>query len=194
MLYGRKWREYAEQWDRMKITPGREAEFAKIAAYAFANRQRYLVLEENTGVPWAMIACMHKRESDAQDKEGNPLFTSYLGNGQPLNRRTTIVPIGRGPFASFEEGGIDALKYDHLDRVTDWRLEKALFYLNAFNGFGHPEIPSPYLFGGTNIQEPGKYTSDNHWSSTTMDRQPGCAAMLWAIIQLDPSSNLKRED
>lgn len=194
MLYGRAWREIAERWDAMQINTNRVMEFNRIAKYAFANRQRYIVIEENTGVPWAMIACMHRRESDAQDHAGNPLFTSYLGNGQPLNRVTTIVPRGRGPFDSFEEGGVDALQYDHLDRVIDWRIEKQLFYMWAFNGFGHPEIPSPYLWGGTNIQQPGKYISDHHWDPTVMDGQPGCAPMLWSIMKLDPSIEQTRED
>lgn len=196
MLYGRKWHEYSLQWDMMKIANVRKLEFVKIAAYAFANRQRYLVIEENTDVPWAMIACIHKRESDAQDHEGNPLFNSYLGNGQPLSRKTTIVPKGRGPFASFEEGAIDALKYDHLTSVKDWRLEKVLYYLEIFNGAGYDirGVPSPYIWGGTNIQKPGKFVSDGRWNGTVMDMQPGCAAILAAIIKLDPSSELKRED
>lgn len=189
MLYGRKWPEYAGQWDRMKITPGRETEFTKLAKFAFDHRQQYLVIEENTGVPWAMIACLHRRESDAD-------FTTYLGNGDKLNRKTVNVPAGRGPFPSFEEGAIDALKYDHLASVKDWRLEKAIYYMEIFNGAGYhnKELPSPYIWGGTNIQRPGKYVSDGRWSSTAMDKQPGCAPILRAIIQLDPSSNLQRED
>jgi lysozyme family protein len=199
MLYGRAWPKLAEQWDAMQINTNRITEFNRIAKYAFTNRQQYLIIEENTGVPWAMIACIHKRESDAQDHAGNPLFTSYLGNGQPLSKRTTIEPIGRGPFESFEEGAIDALDYDHLSRVIEqgadaWRLEKQLFYMWALNGFGHPDLPSPYLWGGTNIQKPGKYTSDHHWDPDFVDPQPGCAPMLWSIMKLDPSIECKRED
>lgn len=194
MLYGRKWREYSELWDNMKINPSRKSEFLHRAQYAVENRQVYLSIEGATGVPWPMTACMHVRESDAQDKHGNPLFTSYLGNGQPLSKRTTIEPIGRGPFKSFEEGAVDALRYDKLTLVNEWRLEKMLFYMNALNGFGHPEIPSPYLWGGTNVQKPGKYIRDHVWSNTVMDSQPGCAPMLWSIMQLEPALQFKRED
>ncbi len=196
MLYGRKWHEYKDQWDRMIINPERKNEFHGIAEYAVLNKDRYYTIERQTGVPWAMIACIHKRESDAQDRYGNPLFTSYLGNGQPLNRKTTIVPKGRGPFDSFEEGAIDALNYDKLTLVVEWRLEKVLFYLEAFNGAGYDMRgkPSPYLWGGTNIQVKGKFTSDNKWSGVAWDKQPGCAAILWAIMQLDPSVTFERED
>jgi len=196
MIYGRKWHEYAEQWDRMVIKNDRKKEFEKIAEYALYNRQRYLVIEENTGVPWSMIACIHKRESNAQDKDGNPLFTSYLGNGQPLNRKTTIVPKGRGPFNSFEEGAVDALRYDKLTNVKEWRLEKVLYYLEIFNGTGYDMrgLPAPYLWGGTNIQKAGKYVSDGPkgWRSNVWDKQPGCAPILKLIFQSD--NEIKRED
>src|SRR5258708_4181352 len=122
MRYAKKWPEYRDQWNAMSIKPTRQKEFDRIAEYAFENRPRYVVIEGNSGVPWPMIACIHKRESDAQDKHGNPLFTSYLGNGQPLNRKTTIVPKGRGPFNSFEEGAMDALRIDGLTSIRDWRL------------------------------------------------------------------------
>lgn len=196
MLYGRAWHEIAEHWDAMQINTNRVMEFNRIAKYAFANRQQYLTVEENTGVPWAMIACIHRRESDAQDRAGNPLFTCYLGNGQPLNRVTTIVPKGRGPFDSFEEGCVDALEYDHLTRIFDWRIEKQLFHLEAFNGFGYRNhgVPSAYIWGGTNIQQPGKYTSDGHWDGDHIDQQPGCAPMLFSIMKLDPSIEQTRED
>lgn len=201
ITYGSQWRKDADRWDRMVIKPKRVNEFTRLAEYAVANRERYLQIEENTGVPWAMIFCVHKRESDVEDHEGNPLFTSYLGNGQPLNRRTTIEPIGRGPFPSFEEGAIDALEYDHLNKVVEqgadaWRLEKQLYYMRLLNGFGYDyhNRPSAYIWGGTNIQEPGKFDRDGHWVPDMMDQQPGCAPMLWSIMKLDPSIECKRED
>ena len=99
-----------------------------------------------------MIAAIHRRESDCD-------FDTYLGNGEPLDEVTTLVPAGRGPFDTWEEGAIDALTYDGLTEVTDWRLEKMLFHLEKYNGLGYhnktPPLPSPYLWAGTNIQEPG---------------------------------------
>lgn len=200
MLYGRMWATYAKQWDAMTIKPARAAEFNERAQYAIDNRSIYMTIERLTGVPWPLIACIHMRESDAQDKHGNPLFTSYLGNGQPLKRRTTIVPKGRGPFLApapqdFIDGAIDALEYDHLTRVIDWRLEKILYNLELFNGFGYfyHGVPSCYLFGGTNIQKVGKFKSDNDWAPNMWDTQPGCAPML-KIIMLDQNLQYQRED
>lgn len=189
MRYSKKWPQYAEWWNDMQIKPSRAKEFDKLAQYAMEHSQPYRVVEDQTGVPWPMIACLHRRESDAN-------FNTYLGNGDPLNRRTIHVPKGRGPFASFEEGAIDALELDGLTKVTDWRLEKIMYYWEIFNGAGYDAhgIPSPYLWGGTNIQVPGKYVADGVWSSVAMDRQPGCCPLLKALMKLDPSIEYKRED
>lgn len=196
MIYGRKWREYAKQWDTMQILPSRAAEAVRAEQYAIKNEDIYSAIEKATGVPWPMVAVDHRRESDAQDASGNPLFTSYLGNGQPLWIKTTIVPIGRGPFvkkgsspdemrSAFITGGLDAYHYDHMDRVTDWRLEKILYYCELFNGAGYDMrgLPSPYLWGGTNIQRKGKFVSDGKFSSTVMDGQLGVAPILAMIMK-----------
>lgn len=189
MQYGRMWPKYAEQWDSMIINASRVREFDNLAKYAMEHSRSYRVIEEQTGVPWPMIACLHQRESGAN-------FNTYLGNGDRLDRKTVNVPAGRGPFASFEEGAIDALHYDRLDRVIDWRLEKILYNMELFNGAGYYNhgLPSPYVWGGTNIQKPGKYVADGQWSSTAIDRQPGCAPLLKSIMKLDPSIEYKRED
>lgn len=188
MKYGSKWPEYAKQWDAMKINASRVAEFDKLARFALANKARYKVIEAATGVPWFLIAVIHRRE-------GNANFNTYLGNGQSLARVTTIVPKGRGPFPTFEAGAIDALKIDGLDKVRDWRIEKCLYYCETFNGFGYANkgLPSPYVWGGTSIQKPGKYVSDGRFSSTVMDTQPGCAPILKCIANLDPSITFTRE-
>src|SRR5262245_66638906 len=81
--YRDKWPEYAQQWDRMKIRANREAEFERIAKRLISHKERYQKVEKDTGVPWWMIAVLHLRESDAN-------FNTYLGNGEPLNRRTRL--------------------------------------------------------------------------------------------------------
>lgn len=188
MRYGAKWPEYARQWDTMEIKPQREGEFKRLARFAVDNKPRYLSIENKTGVPWDLIAVLHRRESDAD-------FSTYLGNGDPLSRRTIHVPRGRGPFKSFEDGAIDALRLDGLSSVIDWRLEKRLYYCELFNGTGYANrgLPSPYIWGGTNIQEPGKYVSDGNFNKIIWDTQPGCAPLLWTIAKLDPTVNFIRE-
>lgn len=189
MRYSTKWPEYAKQWDQMEIKPNRVAEFTKLAQFAVTNKAKYMEIESRTGVMWYHIAVLHRRESDAD-------FNTYLGNGEPLNRKTRLVPKNRGPFPTFLAGAVDALKVDGLSSVIDWRLEKILYYCEVFNGAGYDMrgLPSPYIWGGTSIQKPGKYVADGKFSSSTIDGQPGCAPIVWAIAKLDPSVTFIRED
>lgn len=188
MRYSSKWPEYAREWDAMVINSGRVHEFEGIANKILANKARYRTVEEMTGVKWYHVAVLHMRESD-----GN--FDTYLGNGQSLHHVTTIVPRGRGPFPTFEAGADDALKLDGLSSVIDWRLEKILYYCEIFNGTGYDArgLPSPYLWGGTSIQKPGKYIRDGVFDRHAIDPQPGCAPILATLIKLDPSIQFVRE-
>lgn len=201
MRYRDKWPEYARQCDTMTIRGERESEFRRMAQYAIENKTIYQEVETATEshFPWYAIAIIHKRESDAQDSHGNPLFTSYLGNGQPLSRVTTIVPKGRGPFTgpkAFVNGCLDALHLDRVDKVVPpWPLEKVLFEQEILNGTGYDSrgLPSPYIWGGTSIQKPGKYVADHNFDAGVWDKQLGCAGMIWMIAHLDTSVHLERE-
>jgi len=68
-----------------------------------------------------------------------------------------------------------------------------LYYLTGFNGWGYWPDPSPYIWGGTNIQVIGKYSHDHVYDSLAWDPQPGCAPMLATIAALDHTINLVRE-
>lgn len=206
MIYGRKWHEYGKQWDTMIINASRRSEAQRAAQYAVDHKDIYQQIEKETSVPWPMVAVDHRRESDSQDKFGNPTFQSYLGNGQPLWVKTTIVPIGRGPFCdkgapylemvqAFIEGGKDAYHIDKIDQVKDWQLEKILYYCELFNGAGYDAhgLPSPYLWGGTNIQRKGKFVADHKFSANAMDKQLGVAPILYMIAKIDGSVFYERE-
>lgn len=209
MIYGRKWHEYAKQWDTMMINASRRSEAERAAQYAVDHKDTYFQIEHDTGVPWPMVACDHRRESDRQDSQGNPLFNTYLGNGQALWQKTTIVPLNRGPFIrqddagrdanalmkAFITGAKDAYAIDKLDRVRDWQLEKILYYSELFNGAGYDlrGLPSPYLWGGTNQQKPGKFISDHRFNAQAIDKQLGIAPILWCIAHIDNTVVYERE-
>ena len=189
MRYADIWPRYAGYWDKMVIKPHRD-DFTKDAEMAINHKAIYQQLETATGVPWSMLAVIHRRESDAN-------FSTYLGNGQALSRITTIVPKGRGPFTgpdAFIRGGIDAIRQEGWGSISDWRLEKQLYYCLLFNGVGtEPFHPSSYIWGGTNIQVPGKWIRDHVFDPSVWDPQPGCAPLLKTIAQLDPSVTFTRE-
>lgn len=181
-----------KRWKAAKIT--RATAFDKIARKAFANKQRYVEIarlcrKQGSNMPdsaWAFIAVIHNRESSMD-------FTTHLGQGDPLNKRTVRIPAGRGPFFgsdAFERGAVDAL-IDCAPKAAlankDWSISGILTYLERYNGLGYSRmgIPSPYLWAGTNQYSKGKYIADGVFSATAVDRQLGCAGLLLAIDALD---------
>jgi lysozyme family protein len=126
-------------------------------------------------------------------REGNFNFGTYLGNGQSLSRPTTIVPIGRGPFSSFEDGAVDALKQQGLLGISDWSLERIAYCLEGFNGFGYRAkgVNSPYLWAGTNRYTSGKYVRDHVFDPSMVDAQLGSMAVLWRLCALNAEVNAR---
>lgn len=175
--------EYERLWAQMTVLKTQAV--AVQAKKVIASKARYTEVERRTSVPWFVVGCLHMRESN-----GN--FNTYLGNGQPLNRVTTIVPKGRGPWSSFEDGAADALAIDHLDQVKAWTAARVAYAMESFNGFGYRSpsrnIPSPYLWGGTNIQKPGKFVRDGVYDRSVVDPQIGGMAVLKSIIELDKTA------
>lgn len=145
------------------------------------NKYRYLNIAhqfENPGLKWWLVAVIHYMECSLN-------FSCYLGNGQPLNQRTTIKPVGRGPFKSFEEGAVDAIKLQELDKVTDWSIGNVLYILEGYNGYGYSRyrgINSPYLWSGTNQYISGKYVSDGKYNPDAVSNQIGAAVLLKKLI------------
>lgn len=180
----------------MEFRPNRKAALFKIAERLSSPNAKahYLSVQGKTGVPWYMIALIHERESD-QD------WRTHLHNGDSLLGFTHHVPAGRpiighGPPFSWEESAVDALRYQGLHKIVDWRLEKIAYWLEGYNGWGYHahHVPSAYLWAGSNIYRSGKYTGDGKWSATTVDIQPGCMPLLKAMMAIDGSIQPKRED
>lgn len=208
--YKTEWSKIAERINQMHslIDSKRFTEFERYGRFAIQHKEIYIRAEQETRVPYPLIAAIHRREE--------PSFDCYLGNGQPLNQRTTIEPENRGPFCrtlpatveQFIAGCRDALAIDGLSAVLQqgdiweigsrwgsWPIEKMIFFAERLNGLGYwfKGIPSPYIWGGTNIQVAGKYIRDGVFDSNHWDEQPGVAAILWMIGYLDPSVHFTRE-
>src|SRR6185503_20549865 len=131
----------------------------------------------------------------------NPSFNCYLGNGDPLNRVSTHVPAGRGPFTgpdAFVDGCVDALQLQKMHLIVPpFPIEKCIYYDEIFNGTGYHlhVVPSAYCWAGTRVQKPGKYTRDgpDGWDPNYWDTQPGTAGIYWMIGYLDKSVQFTRE-
>ena len=184
-------------WAKASILPNRIVEVGKVAARltASAAKARYLAISLTTQVPWWVIAVIHEREA-SQD------FTKSLAQGDPLNRPSTHVPRGRGPFFNhptdppgqdaFYRGAIDALQNcpPYAAKWTDWSAGGAMTLLELYNGTGYDDYhheDTPYDWGATTEEQKGKYTGDGQFDPSAWDTQVGCAAMLMAMMAVDKS-------
>jgi lysozyme family protein len=174
--------EYAALWAAMTIPAGRLAAVDAAARRLVAARARYQAVERATGVPWFVVAAIHERESGQS-------WHASLAQGDPWDRRSVHVPAGRGPFASWEDAAVDALRLDHLDKVRDWSPERCCYELELYNGFGYRRhgIHSPYLWSVSSNYRQGKFVADGQWSTATVDRQIGCMPLIRRMMALDPS-------
>lgn len=140
-------------------------------------KSRYLAVEKICDVPWQVVACIHALECSFN-------FKKHLHNGDPIWARTVRVPAGR-PYHNdwtWETSAADALKYDKLDRVDWTNLESALLALEKYNGMGYARMDkaSPYLWGGTQFFERGKYVADGVYDPDATTKQLGVAPLLKA--------------
>lgn len=181
---------YTPLWQAATVTNSSATTQAKLV---LKYKEVYLETQRKTNVPWWAVAIMHLREAGPQDVGR---WKGVLHNGQTIvgtGRRTTIVPIGRGPFADWQTAAYDALvTMNGFNKITDWSPERVAYVLETFNGFGYRGhgIPSPYLWGGTSVQKRGKYVSDGVYNANVMDPQIGGMAVLKELLKLDPSIKL----
>jgi lysozyme family protein/peptidoglycan hydrolase-like protein with peptidoglycan-binding domain len=182
--------EYEQNWANLEIRPARLSDANAVARKAINGKATYQQIERLTGVPWHFAALCHYRESNFD-------FDTYLGNGETLHRATTLVPKGRGPFATFVDGAVDAFRIENFVGAHDWGIARILFRLEAFNGFGYHAkgCNSPYLYGGSTLYGPpearaGKFVRDHVFDSGHVDSQLGTAVILHAMMSLDSSITL----
>lgn len=172
------------RWRDASIEPRHEHEARMIVSRIMQNKARYDSVAGKTGVPYFVIAGLHNMESGGS-------FRAHLHEGSSLNGRTRFIPKGRplkgNPPFTWEFSAIDALEYDRLPAVNWSSLSAMLYAVEAYNGTGylrfHPKVPSPYLYAGTTIEVPGKYTSDGKWSPTARSSQLGIA-VIWKQMEI----------
>jgi lysozyme family protein len=136
----------------------------------------YVFQKSGRRYPWELIAALHMREAGGDFKK------NFL-NGQPLNMRTTWVPKGRGPFATWEDSVVDGFG---LKRFPDkWDIANTLHYGHVWNGLGYMTETrrkiaghSPYLFAFTQHYKQGYFVSDGKFSSSAIALGVGVVVIL----------------
>jgi len=147
------------------------------------NRDKYISIGDELGIPWWFIGAIHAMEAGYR-------LDSHLHNGDPLSDRTKRVPAGRpldsDPPFSWDDSARDALIYMNFDQWNDWSVAGSLYKWERYNGFGyrkyHPEVLSPYLWSYTNHYSKGKYVTDGSFNSEAISRQCGTATVLRVLI------------
>ena len=174
---------YREAYNIMKFDKGEEAKIVSVAHRVLAGRDRYMWVTQRTGVPWRLIGCLHNMEASCN-------FKGVLHNGELIvgtDRKTTIVPKGLGPFKTWEDAALDALKREGLTSIKDWTVGLELKISEQFNGLGylkyHQSENSPYIWACTSLNDgKGKYVSDGKFDANApTNNQVGVAAIYRQI-------------
>ena len=107
---------YQELFDLCKTRQSRVRFVTKSAAKAIKYKKRYVEVANEIGCPWEFIAAIHMRESNAH-------FVGVLHNGERIigtGKKTRLVPRGKGPFDTWQEAAVHALKMKKLHLIKEW--------------------------------------------------------------------------
>jgi len=169
--------QYQQLWDTMEVKSSVLPRLNKIIAKIKSNKAIYENVVEDWKMPWYVVAAIHNMESDMD-------FTKHLHNGDPLTARTVHVPAGRplagNPPFTWEESAEDALKLRGMDHITDWSVPHMLLVVEGYNGYGYSRrnLPSPYLWSGSQIYTKGKYVADGKFDPNAVSSQIGAALII----------------
>lgn len=185
---------YLELWAKAEVRKDAVTEAHHQVDAIYRGKDRLVAFSKSVNIPWFVPGTLLIREAGL--RHGELDWGACLHNGERIigtGRKTHLVPAGLGPFSTWEEAAINAIKREGLDKL-DWTHEDwvavVCWTAEKFNGFGYRAhgIPSPYLVGGTTVQRPGKFIRDGVYSYTTMDPQIGVMALLKVIVDREGSN------
>jgi lysozyme family protein len=152
----------------------------KITALPNAPEYRAAADTLGNGIPAWFIGCLHYREVTSMS------LRAYLGNGEMIigtNRKTQAVPKMRGPFMTFHEGAVDALRLS-FSGMSNWNdTGNLLVRAELWNGEGYNRLGmvNPYLFAGTSIYHKGKFDYDGRHNPNLVDQELGIVCIMKAL-------------
>jgi lysozyme family protein len=176
--------EYFGLFQTLEIEPRHFSKVDAIVDRILEHKNVYETVSDTLNAPWFFVGAIHNMESSLN-------FERHLHNGDSLKERTQNVPKDRpakgNPPFSWEESANDALQLRKIDRVSDWSLDRLLYELEGYNGWGyrkfHQHVKSPYLWSFSNHYTKGKYVRDGTWSDTAVSRQCGAAVLIKRLEQ-----------
>lgn len=181
---------YKRMWASCEILKGQEGKVANAAALIQKGMPHYLEVAEllnakNKSNFAFILGAIHFKEASCD-------FRGCLHNGEKIigtGRKTTIVPKGRGPFATWVDAAVDAIgiessRWKKLLAGSD-DIGDILWALERYNGTGYisgsgRSENSPYLWACSNVNDGnGKYVSDGRFDSNASTLSaPGAAIIL----------------
>lgn len=176
--------EYAQLLSAMAVRPDKREAVDRAAVKLLSYKSRFQPVTDANGVPVVFIGPSVEREDGCD-------FTKNPAQGASLYRVSPIIPHN-GPFRTWFDAAIEAYRLNGLDKVGagNWTWELVCFYGELFNGMGYRDFHrthSPYLWGGTNIQTVGKYTTDKGFDAGHMDEQLGIIPVGRRMVEIDPT-------
>jgi lysozyme family protein len=174
--------EYAQMFKTLEVRPEHQELASWYRTMMAKSKPRYQEVGKDLGVPWFFVAATHGLEASFN-------FRAHLHNGDfPLTARTRQVPAGRPlvwlPPADWESSAKDAIKLLGFNNQSDWSLERTLYRLEAYNGFGYRRrgVPTPYLWSFSNHYDRGKFVADGSFSAKARSQQCGAAVMIKLLV------------
>jgi lysozyme family protein len=155
---------YENLYKTMTVLPDWEPRVGQAVRLIGINVSRYAGFT----IPWQYVGILHYLEAGCR-------FERQILNGQPWDQRTTIEPIGLGPWETWGASTIAALARREVRGLRD---------LEAWNGMGYARrgVNSPYLWSGSNHGVgAGKYVADGKYDPAAVSNQVGAAALLHAL-------------
>lgn len=183
--YGSVYRNHQSDTGHLRLTTGGTYDFG-VRAFQDTwaqNQHRYQAVAEQVGVPAALIAALHYRESSSR-------FDTYLHQGDPLGQPAIHHPSDIPIFYEWEDAAIHALNSKSWLRdqlgMHAGTTDKATLatFAEAYNGLGYHYrgLTSPYVYAATDVYKGGRYVSDGVFDANSWDQRPGVMA-LWVSVE-----------
>lgn len=165
---------YRRMFEQCRVSPGKETQLKNSIALIHKGMPQYrdvsvrLGAEHVENFAW-ILGAIHFKEATCD-------FSGVLHNGERIigtGRKTSLVPKGRGPFATWADAAVDAIAIESkrwaklIAGSND--IGDILWALERFNGTGYitgagRAETSPYLWACSNINDGrGKYVADGHF-------------------------------
>lgn len=180
---------YRKMFAACQVNADKKQQVANTLALVMQGYDRYLAVAKRLGAvmpenfAW-ILGAIHFKEASCN-------FAGVLHNGERIigtGKKTSIVPIGRGPFATWEDAAVDAIGIES----SRWKkliqggadIGDVLYALERYNGTGYitgagKAENSPYLWACSNVNDGfGKYVSDGKFDANASTGSSAGAAVI----------------